>query len=389
MSNSVAAQQDPCEDGARADTGPILMSVPSGRSGGALSVVNDIVEELTGMSITVHLASISSQNIMIENRTDRSRHVIKRRRRLVAYDVFSLARYIRDENIRIVHSHLTTCFLAALTAKLAKVPSLRTLHGRLDRPGMLSLRARISFLISIYLLGQKVVAVSDKVGLDLQRHYGLRKGINLFVIPNGFRLPARMVRTALSPHDQLNFVFVGRFEDWKGFPELILAFQRLHETNPSIRLYCIGDGERKAMIDPSLIASGAIVVSEGWIPRQQVIEVLQKSHVFVLPSYSEGLSISLLEAMSMGLVPLVSEAATSNDLVVHNVNGLVFKTKSEDDLFMQMHRLASDRVSLKRYQQAAVDTIVTSFHISRTVQQHIELYDALVSNNKWVLRTAE
>jgi len=361
----------------------LLMCVPSGMAGGAHSVVNDLIDELVRMSVDVFIASVSSQTIALTNARDPSRRIARRRHRWRRPDSLWLARHIQHIGIQLVHCHLSAFLLGAVSARLAHVPSVRTIHGRLDRPGMLSYRERIPFWFSIHFLAQKVVAVSDKVTADLQKYYGLRKGINLFEIANGYALDDLDAGATLIEDDErFGFIFVGRFEEAKGFPELVNAFRRLYAVNHRVRLYLVGDGPCKSVVDRKLLESGAIVQSKGWVSREEVRTFLRRSQVLILPSHSEGLSVTLLEAMSAGLVPLVSKAATGSNVVRDRLNGIVFKTKSEDDLLAQMHWLASGNAPLPQYRLAAMACVAQDFSIGAMAQRHMEVYEKLVCSHR-------
>jgi glycosyltransferase involved in cell wall biosynthesis len=359
----------------------LLMCMPSEMAGGALSVVNDLVDELMRMSVDVFIASASPQSIHLTDAGDRSCPIARCGRRWLGKDSSWLAHHIQQLGIQVVHCHLSAFLLGAVSARLAHVPSVRTIHGRLDRPGMLSYRERIPFWICIHVLGQNVVAVSDKVTADLQKYYGLRKGVNLFEIANGCAVDDDAAGASpVQEDDRFGFVFVGRFEPAKGFPELLHAFRRLCAVNHGVRLYLVGDGPCKSMVDPGLLESGAIVQSKGWASRDEVRGFLRRSRVLVLPSHSEGLSITLLEAMSAGLVPLVSKAATGSNVVRDRLNGIVFETKSEDDLLAQMHWMASGDAPLPQYRLAAMASVARDFNVSTMAQRHMEMYDKLVNS---------
>jgi glycosyltransferase involved in cell wall biosynthesis len=343
-------------------------------------VVSDLTDELVRMSVDVSMASISSHTISLTNVGEQSCLTIRRRPRWLGHDSFSLARYLEQSGIQVVHCHLSASLLGAASARWAHVPSVRTIHGRLDRPGMLSYRERIPFWISIHVFAQKVVAVSDGVALDLQKHYGLRKGTSLFEIANGCAFDDLATTTsAVEEDNKFGFVFVGRFEEAKGFPELVNAFRRLCAVNHRVRLYLVGDGPCKSMVDPALLESGAIFESKGWVSRGEVRRILRRSRVFVLPSHSEGLSITLLEAMSIGLVPVVSKAAAGCNVVRDHLNGIVLETNSEDDLLAQMRWLSSGKAPLPEYRLAAMTSVAQDFNIGTMAQRHMEMYETLVS----------
>lgn len=66
-------------------------------------------------------------------------------------------------------------------------------------------------------------------------------------------------------------------------------------------------------------------IFKGVVSGDEKLKAIQLSDYFVLPSYSEGLPISLLETMSCGLIPIVSDDESLSLIVEHRVNGIVVK----------------------------------------------------------------
>ena len=352
----------------------ILMLYPAGVGGGSLSVVNDLVAGLPDYNIEVHFGVVGANMISIRAGDKETAHISRKHRLLFLADVRNLAHYVRQHNITLIHSHLSTFVLAALTARYAGLPSIRTIHGRLDRPGMLAFMERVPFWLTTHLLAQKVIAVSSDVASDLTTHYRLKSECNLFTIPNGYN-PAHLPSRIPIADDVCVFGFVGRFEDAKGFPELIHAFTRLHTAYPYARLLLIGGGVLKDSIPDTLLSDGIIQVSDGWLAREEALRLLAATtHVFVLPSHSEGLSIALLEAMALGIVPIVSDAANGNDIVIDGLNGYVFPTGDATALFAKMEMVLHARVMLAEYGQRARTKVETEYRFATTLQNHYNVY---------------
>lgn len=115
---------------------------------------------------------------------------------------------------------------------------------------------------------------------------------------------------------KLSIVTVGRITAQKG-PEL---FNQLAERflSKGIDFLWIGDGD-----DRALLTSPNILIT-GWLPKEKVFEALAQSNIYVSTAFWEGLPLSVLEAMHMGL-PLVLQRCVGNiDCVQHGVNGYVF-----------------------------------------------------------------
>ncbi len=101
-------------------------------------------------------------------------------------------------------------------------------------------------------------------------------------------------------------LFLGRLGVRKGVPDLISAVARLVPQFPQLRLILAGDGEvEAARLQAQQLGIAAQVELPGWIDGQAKQQYLKRANVYVLPSYAEGLPMSVLEAMAHGL-PIVS-----------------------------------------------------------------------------------
>lgn len=118
---------------------------------------------------------------------------------------------------------------------------------------------------------------------------------------------------------------VGRMVDVKDYPTLVEAFIRLHRDAPahaaSLRLVIVGEGPARADCQRRLDAAG--VAAFAWLPgeRHDIPELMQAFDLFALPSKNEGISNTILEALTSGL-PVIATAVGGNvELVDDGVNG--------------------------------------------------------------------
>lgn len=355
----------------------VMICVPaqSQMRGGAYSLAEDIARGLTDKNIKVYFVAFDAQLFTIQDCLTKQSITHHLSSRYAA--IGTLVLYLKSLCIDILHCHLDVAFIASISAFLVGIPSVRTIHGRLDRPGMLVWWEQIAFRIAVRGLQQRVIAVSDQVRADLISHYNLKPQIDVFEIPNGTHLNLLQSRE-YTGQGKLVFIFIGRFEKYKGFEELIHAFLKVYAQYPYVQLHLVGDGQEKKLLDSHLVASDAIIVSEGWQPRSVVREYMRNAHVFILPSHSEGLSIALLDAMVIGLVPVVSQAANAYNLVENRVNGCVFATQSSEQLQEHLHFLASSPQSLAAYRVAARATVVANFSLERCIDRHLTLYQWII-----------
>jgi glycosyltransferase involved in cell wall biosynthesis len=116
--------------------------------------------------------------------------------------------------------------------------------------------------------------------------------------------------------------------------------------------------------------------------RPDVHRYLKAADLYVLPSTGEGLSNALLEAMSVGLVPLVSKAGGSEDVVEDGVSGFVFESRSYSEFEKILHRCLgpSSQVDLKLLSRQAHERVQPRFSIQATADQYIRVFESVLNS---------
>ena len=146
---------------------------------------------------------------------------------------------------------------------------------------------------------------------------------NVYVINNIIE-PPKILPT--ENDGKFHFLFLGLITEAKGIFDLLEVIASNHDDwKDKIVLHIGGRGKINQLT--SLIAEkglSGIVQYEGWVSGQRKQELLNKADAFLLPSYTEGIPISILEAMSYGLPILASAVGGIPDLIKDGVNGYVF-----------------------------------------------------------------
>jgi glycosyltransferase involved in cell wall biosynthesis len=126
-------------------------------------------------------------------------------------------------------------------------------------------------------------------------------------IPNGVDTTAWLTTT--SPSRVARFLFLGRLEAAKGVYELIEAIARLREQHPDVSLAIAGEGEARSDLERRCEQLGltSTVRFLGRVPYETLGDVFEESDCLVLPSYSEGMPLSVLEAAAHHRVLIVTE----------------------------------------------------------------------------------
>ena len=121
----------------------------------------------------------------------------------------------------------------------------------------------------------------------------------------------------------IDILFAARFVELKGPDRVLEVVRRLKQTIPDVKAVFVGRGTMVPKIKSMIEEYGleANVSLTGYVP--EVASYFKRSNLLLMPSRTEGLSLSMLEAMSCGCVPVVSNVGNMTDAARHLENALV------------------------------------------------------------------
>lgn len=160
----------------------------------------------------------------------------------------------------------------------------------------------------------------------------------IHVIPYGVRLDSFRV-TGEPPPDEFNVLFAGSASLRKGIPYLLQAFAALRHPRKRLRIAGAVQEDLRALL--SRLPTEAVEFL-GPVPKPRLIELMNSSHLLVLPSIEEGFGLVIPEAMACGCPVLCSENTGGGDMVTEGVDGFVVPVRDPASLADRMERLASD-----------------------------------------------
>ncbi len=171
--------------------------------------------------------------------------------------------------------------------------------------------------------------------------------------------------------------FVGRFAPQKRLQDVVWAFQLLHQLVDNARLVLIGDGpERDALSDlATSFGCRDRIIFAGH--REDAAPLMTAFDAFALGSEFEGMSNSLMEAMSIGLPCIVSDIAPNRELIIDDVTGLLFPLGKSPDLAKLCAKVLTDADLANRLGEAAREHVATQHTLEKTVAAHEDLYQRL------------
>ncbi len=140
---------------------------------------------------------------------------------------------------------------------------------------------------------------------------------------------------------EFNIVSTSRLTDRKGINYLIDATAILLQRYPQVRLKIIGDGNARLKFERQVEESGINDNVEflGSFSHSEMPAFYGGMQIFVLPSLNEGMSNTVLEAMSSGLPILATDTGGTKELVTDGENGYIIKMKDATDIASKIEKL--------------------------------------------------
>jgi glycosyltransferase involved in cell wall biosynthesis len=291
-----------------------------------------------------------------------------------------LASFLADERADVVHSHNPMALVyAASAAKLARIPAVHTKHGEAR-----DIARRMRILNAVGRMVDAFVCVSEstKSAAEATNEAPAAK---LSVILNGIdvdryrRDPAwRAAARAAFGIDAGAFVFgtVGRLMPVKNQALLIRAAAPL--LSRSCHLLLVGDGEERAALEAAAAASGAGAFVHFAGARSDVPELLAAMDAFVLSSDTEGLPLSLLEAMAAELPVLCTDVGGIAAVIAPDAGWLV-PPGDEGALRQALGRLREEAAARVELARAGRARVVERYSLERMHRDYLAVYERVSS----------
>jgi glycosyltransferase involved in cell wall biosynthesis len=354
--------------------------------GGLETLVAEMVRKFDSRRVTTSVVSMSGRvGRLGDELKGRLDHMLAVQSLPTVSMLFPLAtrRALLQTHADVVHVHSGVWFKTALAARFAGVPSVVfTEHGREHHdPGVVRFLDRQAARMT-----NTVVAVSTRLENYLHDRVGIPRK-QLTTIENGVdtdrfqpRVDSRAARVAFGiPPTGLVVGSVGRLEPVKAYDRVIRAIAIGLERgilSEAPHLLLCGDGSERQHLQELARSLGLHdrVRFPGWVADP--VDAYAAMDVFVLPSRSEGLSVSLLEAMASGAVPLVTPVGANNEVLRELASQVV---QAEDPAHFAA-ALAANLQSGERRQElssTARQIVVARYSQSRMLESYTSLYERL------------
>lgn len=183
--------------------------------------------------------------------------------------------------------------------------------------------------------------------------------------------------TKESNSSYIKILFVGRIIKDKGLIDLVEACKILFESGYKFQLLIAGkwDTENESAINKDLIKEWlklSYILFLGYI--EDIKPVLCECNIFCLPSYREGLSLSLTEAAAIGRPIITTNVPGCKEVVKNGINGFLVEPRNAEELAEKLSILIKNKKLRTRFGKASRKTAIDLFDIHQINQEYIRLY---------------
>ncbi len=297
-----------------------------------------------------------------------------------------LYKLFKKERVDVVHTYGWSGFDGIVAAKLAGIPLIiHTEVGRdigeinnLKRRKILG-RRLISSLVN------HLVTVSEELKDSLIKTSKISPDKIICIHPGvsleEFEFPIDKNKNKKGigfKEDTIVIGSVGRLDPIKNYPNLIYAAREIINEYPDIRFVLVGDGPLKNKLESiikELDLEGKVILL-GRVDN--VLPFLKIMDIFVLPSFSEGLSVSILESMACGLPIVATNVGGNPEIVLDGVTGILVPPENCSTLAMAIMKLIKNPEIAKEMGIAGQKRIKTEFSFSKMINSYEKLYKEVI-----------
>lgn len=337
------------------------------------SLIKDKIEK--DNDIIFHFLNISSKMRVVDN--NRFVRLIYSFFCMIIFS-FKLKRIMKNNSIDIIH----LCSNGGLgnirdrrfikIAKCKKIPIVYHLHFG-SAPSLLEKHTMISKMFIKNLQETNYIVTLDKTTQSLVSFYNK----NVSTVPN-------FINNTQNDFDQtkLNYVtFVGWITDSKGIRELLSSWDKISETTTNWKLRLIGPIKRNYLSYLKENYKMPRVEFLGEIDNSNVVKELNYSRIMVLPSYTEGFPMSIIEAMNAKNCVISTDVGACKDILGES-SGIIINPRSVDDLIATFNHLFNNESEIDVYALRGYNRVVNCYSSVIVYPLYKEIWNSVILNNE-------
>ncbi len=247
----------------------------------------------------------------------------------------------------LLHIHLSSYgstlrkFIIIVLSRWSKVPYIIHLHGSEYKKFFWDLSSPLKHLVRYMFVKAERVIVLGKAWQEFV-HNEIQVDVKkIVVLPNAVQEPTP-IETRRS-ENICQILFLGRLGRRKGVPELLQALATGPIRSLNWKAVLAGDGdveEYRAMAES--LSIGERVLFPGWVGSETVTKLLGTSDILVLPSFNEGLPMSIIEGMAHGLTIIATPVGSVAEIIETGISGVLVPPGNSELLANSLEQVLTD-----------------------------------------------
>ena len=352
-----------------------MVSSSSQLGGGAKHMFT--LGENLGNNFEVFYAIPTNKNF---NQLVNSRNHIKISERKINFlDIYKMNKFIQNNSIDIIHAHGKGAgIICRLTNFFSRKTLIYTFHG-------IHYECHNFFIRKIYIIYERIMGKLDNYKIlvsESERKFAksldLYLGKNFSIINNGVnnkkikQYEINEYSAKKKSNKILEVISVCRFVKQKNISEIIEIAMKL----PNVNFTIIGEGILWSEINDlvcKLNLKNVFLIGK----KSNVFKFLYASDVYLSTSLYEGLPISILEAMSIGLPILASNVVGNVDTIKDGESGFIYELHNCDEAVKYIHLLANDFNKIKSMGEKSYQRHRELFSLNKMIKKYQNLYHIL------------
>ncbi|MDZ7730942.1 MAG: glycosyltransferase family 4 protein [Natrialbaceae archaeon] len=256
--------------------------------------------------------------------------------------LYKFKKVLREFQPDIVHAHnrfFYTSILASLYSNRAGYRLVTTLHlGDIGMISGFSGAAAKAFeqTISRFVISrsEQVICVSAAAELIAQS-LGAKQTVAV-------RNAVDVNEFSPDPTNRKSLLYIGRFVHNNGIQDLLTAIPSILESHPDSEIHLVGSGPMEKEVQEKIQYSNLSDSVRIYDYVDDISEMYDRASVFCRPSYSEGLPLTMLEAMASGVPPVVTAIAGVPEVVTDHETGVLLEPNNPDEVAQAVIELFDD-----------------------------------------------
>nr|MDO8044975.1 glycosyltransferase family 4 protein [Candidatus Baldrarchaeota archaeon] len=297
------------------------------------------------------------------------------------YFSYPLLRALKKTRADIVHAHgyrALPMLEAALAKDTNKAKFIVTTHLGFSKMG--------KWLYKIYnpIFGKLILTKAEKIiivsPVELEELPILKSfKEKLAIIPIGIKIPQIDMKQKLIKKNKLTLIYVGRIEKRKGIGLLVELMKKLDPGK--FQLIIVGSGPYRNKLIQKIRENKLDNLSyKGKISDKELQKLLFNSELFISLSEYESHSVALTEAMSYGVVPIVTDVGGNKHIIDSSSGFLVRYPVNVDEIAKTLNLLSNQREIIRLKALKARKTVAEKYGIHKIVEQISTIYENAVIN---------